>query len=166
MFMLYRIALAPARKSFRPGRLFTHKNHDFGAIFCTVRPGRIGIQKFSICQQRKETEYPEKNFFMVTRKITRPATNSTLICCRHQDSNPGHTLVGGQCCHHCTTPPHPCSVPVMCQFERQSIYAFFCLVSFFTFPFRCQNLNSSSCKLSVITSITFRSIYLWTSEVS
>ena len=42
---------------------------------------------------------------LVARKITRAATNSTHICCRHWDSNPGHTLVGGECCHHCATPP-------------------------------------------------------------
>ena len=36
MFTLYRTALAPARKSFRTGLLFTHENRDFGAIFCSV----------------------------------------------------------------------------------------------------------------------------------
>ena len=36
MFTPYRIALAPARKSFQTGLLFTYKNRDVGATFCTV----------------------------------------------------------------------------------------------------------------------------------
>ena len=36
MFTLYQTALAPARKPFQTGLLFTHKNRDFDAIFCTV----------------------------------------------------------------------------------------------------------------------------------
>ena len=34
MFILYRTAFAWARKSYRIGLLTTHKNGDFGAIFC------------------------------------------------------------------------------------------------------------------------------------
>ena len=33
----YRIAFAPARKPYRIGGLFTHKNGDFGAISLTDR---------------------------------------------------------------------------------------------------------------------------------
>ena len=41
MFTLYRIALAPARKSFQTGCLFTHKNRDFAIsrdiLFCAFQ---------------------------------------------------------------------------------------------------------------------------------
>ena len=35
--MLYWIAFAPARKPYQTGRLFTHKNGDFGSISVTER---------------------------------------------------------------------------------------------------------------------------------
>ena len=35
MFAIYRITLAPARKPYRVGLFFTHKNDDFGAISVT-----------------------------------------------------------------------------------------------------------------------------------
>ena len=37
MFTLHQTALAPARKPYRTGLLSTHKNGDFGTIFCSVR---------------------------------------------------------------------------------------------------------------------------------
>ena len=37
MFTLYLIAFAPARKQYRMGLLFTHKNGDFGANSVTQR---------------------------------------------------------------------------------------------------------------------------------
>ena len=37
MFTLYQTALAPARKPYRIGLPFTHKNRDFGAIFVSER---------------------------------------------------------------------------------------------------------------------------------
>ena len=37
MFSPYLIAFAPARKPYRIGLLFTHKNRDFGAISATER---------------------------------------------------------------------------------------------------------------------------------
>ena len=35
MYTPYRVAFAPARKPYRIGLLFTHKNGDFGAISVT-----------------------------------------------------------------------------------------------------------------------------------
>ena len=37
--------------------------------------------------ERGKPEYPEKNLLEQRRE---PTTNSTHICCRRQDSNPGH----------------------------------------------------------------------------
>ena len=45
MFTLYRTAIAPARKPYRMGRLFTHKNRDFGAISVTERSCDAQISK-------------------------------------------------------------------------------------------------------------------------
>ena len=36
MFILYKMAFAPAQKPYRIGLLFTHKNRDFGAISATA----------------------------------------------------------------------------------------------------------------------------------
>lgn len=40
LFTLYQIALAPARKSYWAGLLFTHNNRDFGAISAPRQPRR------------------------------------------------------------------------------------------------------------------------------
>ena len=47
MFTLYRIAFGPARKPYRLGLLFIHKNSDFGAISGTEQtaPRRSPIAK-------------------------------------------------------------------------------------------------------------------------
>ena len=45
MLTLYRIAFAPARKSYRIRILFTHKNGDFGAISVTERNYAAPISK-------------------------------------------------------------------------------------------------------------------------
>ena len=41
---------------------------------------------------------------LVARKITNNKLTH-ILCCRHWDLNAGHTSVGGECCHHCATPP-------------------------------------------------------------
>ena len=41
MFIPYRIAFVPARKSYRIGFLITHKNGDFGAISVTILEVRV-----------------------------------------------------------------------------------------------------------------------------
>ena len=45
LFTRYRIAFAHARKSYRIGLLFTHKNRDFGAISVTERSYAAPISK-------------------------------------------------------------------------------------------------------------------------
>ena len=45
MYTLYRVAFAPARKPYRLGLLFTHKNGDFGAISVTEQSCAALISK-------------------------------------------------------------------------------------------------------------------------
>ena len=45
LFTLCRMAFAPARKPYRIGLLFTHKNRDFGAISVTERSCAAQISK-------------------------------------------------------------------------------------------------------------------------
>ena len=45
IFTLHRIAFAPARKCYRIGLPFTHKNSDFGAISVAKRSCRRPISK-------------------------------------------------------------------------------------------------------------------------
>ena len=55
MFTLYRIALAPARKSFQTGCLFTHKNRDFAIsrdiLFCAFQ---VELEFRSVCSLIEE----------------------------------------------------------------------------------------------------------------
>ena len=76
MFTLYQIAFSPARKIYRIGLLFTHKNGDFGGISVTDCPTpisrveshisdsdtvfilyRVGSDSFSSLSANKEVNY-------------------------------------------------------------------------------------------------------------
>ena len=58
-----------------------------------------------VFKERGKPEYPEKN---LSEQRSEPATNSTHIWRRRQNSNPRATLVGGECPRHCPNiaPPY------------------------------------------------------------